>query len=480
MMVVLTDTSEPECVNINDWLINQNLARQGKLVRTCNNFPYLHYARRNNIVIQSSVKISDTRNEVGIETRYDKDQLISGGEGMFRLSNDYLRNENEILHNCKVSLSKRIDVQLLRDTNLLETKSLDKKLESNNYSEIDIPKGPKGLNILFEKLKTLNMSFYDSNLDVCTHEINDTFQDDTRLDCALLDSNMKIDVNNNKSYENPSNTCFIVRDSDDEEANFGTFKNMYGSHDLIQPIDWSIIKTDKISSPRTALISVNDSDILIKEHKSNVAKDKTELQNQEKDELLAKLCFLNMTHKEKEYFLTEKNINYDIKDVSQTIIKLRNRIKTCNDKCTTIVVRRKILEELCDNIQFQNTPNSETNVVTINNISFSTQTISKNTNMSKEINETKLNQEIENKNCATDWRLISSKMKNDKENGKKESQKTYKNNLDNSSGSSIINKGFNSRYQKLLEQIKCNAISDLNFADKNESSSNNQNNLRII
>ncbi|XP_011347444.1 uncharacterized protein LOC105285145 isoform X2 [Ooceraea biroi] len=31
MMVILTDTSEEEHVNINDWLVNQNLARQGKL-----------------------------------------------------------------------------------------------------------------------------------------------------------------------------------------------------------------------------------------------------------------------------------------------------------------------------------------------------------------------------------------------------------------------------------------------------------------
>jgi len=463
-MVVLTDASEEESVNINDWLINQNLARQGKLVRTCDNFPYLHYARHNNIVIQSSAKISDMRNEVSIETRYEKDQLISCDGRVSRLSNDYSRNENEVSHDCEVSFSKQIDVQLLRDINALETKSSDKKLELNNYSEIDIPKGPKGLNILLEKLKTLNMSFCDSDLNVCTPEINDTFQDSTRLDCALLGSNMKIDieiVDNNKSYESPSNTCFM-RD-DDEARNFETFKSIYSSHDLIQPIDWSMIKKDNISSSKTALMSINNSDILIKEHKNDVAKDKAELHNQEKDELLAKSYFLNMTHKEEEYFLAEENINYDIKDVSQTIIKLRNRIKTCNDKYMTIAVTRKVLEELHDNVQFQNT-SFETNIVTINNISFSTQTINKNTNISEEISKARLNQEIENKNSATDWRLISSKIKNNKENSKKESQKTYKNNLNNSSGSNTINKRFNNRYQKLLKQIKCNVISDLNFA----------------
>jgi len=451
MVIVLTDTSEEGGESINDWLVNENLARQGKLVRTCDNFPYLHYARDNNIVIQSSVKIPDTRNEVGIETRYEKDQSISRGEGMSRLSNDYLRNENEISHNCEVSLSRRTDVQLLRDRNSLETKSSDKKLGLNNYSEIEIPKGPKGLNMLFEKLKTLNMSFYD----VYTHEINGTFQDNTRQ----LNSNMKRDVeimDNNKSYKNQSNIGFIVRDSDDEEANFGTF-SVYSDRGLMQPIDCSIIKKDKISS-KTTPVSIDGSDILIKEHKSDVAKDKAELYNQEKDELLAKLCFLNMTHKEKEYFLAEKNINYDVKDMSQTIIKLKNSIKMCNDKCTTIIITKKLLEELRDNVQFQNISSSETNVATINNMPFSTQTINKNTNIGEKINEARLDQEIGNKNSATHWRLISSKMKkkNNKENNQKKDQETYKNNSDNFSRSNTT-KEFNSKYQRLLEQIKCNA-----------------------
>ncbi|RLU21913.1 hypothetical protein DMN91_006292 [Ooceraea biroi] len=375
MMVILTDTSEEEHVNINDWLVNQNLARQGKLVRIRDNFPYSDYVGHDNIAIQSAEEIPDTRNKIGIETRdSETDQSVSRDEEVHSLSNDYPRNrEIDVKENVEISLSRQAIVQILRGMNSLETKSSDTKVERNNCTKTEKPRGPKGLLTLLEKLKTLNISSPESNSDLSTHEVNHAFQDNTRQ----LDSNVKIDVgilDSNKNFKDSLNVCFTVRDSDERNSDGDTdfrFRSMYGGHDTMQPIDWSMIKGARVPSRKVAPTSANNMDILIKERTSDVAKDKVELQDRKKDELLAKSYFLNMTRKEEEYFLADGNINYDVRSVPQTVINTRNRMEMCNDKYMTMAVTKKVLETLRGDVHSRDPPSPEANIAMINNTNFS-------------------------------------------------------------------------------------------------------------
>ncbi|XP_072765973.1 uncharacterized protein [Anoplolepis gracilipes] len=487
MMVILSDTSDEVDVHINEWLIKEKLARYGKMVRMYENFSYLHYSTCNNTQSPMStsiayIEISDTeRDTVNLdETRHDRNQSIACNKGMNTLfdvkKNDKInvKSENktvEVLRN--VSSSKKALLQKLRDINSLDARSSDFKSQSTNYSKNEKPSGPSRL-ALFQKLKTLNVT---SNSNSSISEPN-YFKDNVQQ----IDSDTKADLQNDNENKNCVNmdSTFSLRDSDNEENNekdFGTFRSLYGGRGLMKPFDWSIIKKNDTVSHETTVTSHNNLDNLIKEYKSNITEEKSEshkFNNKEKESLPANSYFLNITRKEEEYYLPEKNINYDFKNVSQSVARLRNKMEIHNDKYTTVIVPRNVLEILCDDIQSQNTLSSDTNTVKTNGVASSI----KETALFKIINENgeiKTKEKIEkNRDFDADMKSISSDMVNNEDCINKitkiNNKKTFECNTDSLPESSTNGKGFSLKYKTLENEIKHMQMNSVNSSTSTDIS----------
>lgn len=468
MMVVLSDTSEEEDVHINDWLIKEKLAQCGKMVCMCDSFLYFHYLTCNNISIQSPlstsvtyVKTFDIKNDiVNVDkARHDRNQSIPCNKRAHTLfdvkSENNVKSESktvEALHN--IPSSKKALLQKLRDINSLDAESSAAKSQSIDYSKNEKPSGPRKL---LEKLRALNVTS-NSNLSISAPKPNHDFKDNVQQ----INSDMKTDSqDDNGNFKHCAlNMDFGLRDSDNEEnieKDFGTFRSLYGGHGLMEPFDWSLIKKNDHFLHQATVTSHNNLDILIKEYKNNVTEDESEshkLNNLKKESLPANPYFLNITRKEEEYYLPEQNINYDFKNVSQSVAKLRNRMEVYNDKYTTVVVTRDILE-MCNNIQSQNILNPDTNTVQTNGVASSIKetTQSKIINENGEAYETKTERKIEkNRDFDADMKSISSNMINNKD--LRINKKTFECSTDSSSESNTINKVCNPRYKKLLDEIR--------------------------
>ncbi|XP_029160285.1 uncharacterized protein LOC114932280 [Nylanderia fulva] len=522
MIVILSDTSEEEDVHINDWLIKEKLAQCGKMVRMCENYAYLHYlACLDAAQIKSmpipNLKISDIQsNKVNVdETRHDRNQSVPCSKGAHKLLD--VKSENIESKTVEVSRNipsnKKILLHMLRNSsvNLPIAESSDVTSQPTDCSRNEQPRRYKSLAKLLEKLKTSNIS---SNFTSSTSapKPNHDFKDNAQQ----VDSDMKTIQNNgsmkhntlnmdfrdsdkdNRNVKNGAlamdfagndngkfkissldtdfanednrsvtngvlNMNFALRDSDNEENNkkdFGTFRSLYGGHGLMEPFDWSIIKENGHSTSKTIVTSHNNLDI--EEHKSNTTEDesKSHKLNHLEKPASATPYFLNITRKEEEYYLPEKNIDYHFKNVSQSMARLRNRMEVYNDKYTAVVVPGDILETLCNNTQSQNTQSPDTSIIKTNGV-----TSSKGSDQTEMINgngetcETRTEQKIE-------------------ENRDLDANTNNNNIAHKSPESKTTDKVCNSRYKLLLDKIKRmqinsvdSSISSSPYSSKDSSSS---------
>lgn len=498
MMVILSDTTEDEDVHINDWLISEKLARCGKVVCICDNFPYFHYLTCNNITMQSPtsmpiahVKMFDIVSDTD-DIQYDEDQSISCNKETHTLFN--VKSENnvksesktiKVLHN--VLPSKKTFLQKLQEINSLNAELLDTKSQSTNSSKNEKSSGPRKLATLLEKLTTLNVTS-NSNSSISMPKSSHDFKDNVQQ----IDSDIKTNSqDDNKNFKHCAlNMDFSLRDSDNEENNekdFGTFRSLYGGHGLMEPFDWSVIKENDDFVRDATATSHNNLDILIEEYKNNVTEDESEshnLNNLEKESLPINSYFLNVTRKEEEYYLPEKNINYDFKNVSQSVARLRSRMEVQNDKYTTVVVPRNILETLCSNTQSQDTLSPDINTVKTNGVAFPV----KMTAQSKIINgnhkacETRIENKTENnRDFDTGMKSNSFNIIND-ENCKDKiirniNKKMLECNTDSSSEYSTTGKVFNPRYKVLLDQMRrmqVDSNTSIDLSNKGDSLSSEQ------
>lgn len=493
MMVVLSDVSEEEDVHINDWLINEKLAQCGKMVCICDNFLYFHYLTCNNISIQSPtstsniyVKMFDIKNDIENvdKARHDRNQSIQSynkkAHTLFDVkSENNVKSETktvEALHN--IPFNKKALVQKLQDNHSADAESSTIKSQSIDYSKKEKPSSHRKLleKLRAGKLEKLHATF-NSNLSILTSKLNH------KDNVQQIDSDMKIDLQDDNEKDYALNMDFGLRDSDNEENNekdFGTFRSLYGGHGLMEPFDWSVIKKNDHFSRQATITSHNNLDSLIKEYKSNVTENESEshkLNNLEKESLPANPYFLNITRKEEEYYLPEQNINYDFKNVSQSVAKLRNRMEVYDDKYTTVVVTKDILE-MCNNTQFQNTLSPDMNTVKTNGVASSiNETIQSEINENGEGYETRNKQKIgKNRDFDADTKSISS----DNED-LRISKKTFECSADSSS-ESTNNKVFRpgSCYKKMLDQMrrkKMNSVdssTSMDFPNTRDSPSSEQ------
>lgn len=481
MMVTLTDRSEEEHVNLNDWLVNQNLARQGKLVRICM-CVYLNNITQDSTVAQSSCELTDTRNEIDVRTRYEEDQSVSCNEEMRRLSNsnhptsDSSDEDKNIEISHDIPFSRQTIAQILRDMNFLSSVQFDVKpdarLDSSDCAIIEQSKGSRGLVALFDKLKALNnCSMAKTISDVAASEVvNGACQNDARRLDPKVEADRKI-LDSDKQFKSPFNMCFTVRESDDDEADFGTFRSFYGGHGLMQPVDWSMIEKEKAQKwdRRVVPTSINNLDDLIQEHvsKSNDAKDETgsTCKRKEGDEMATKPYFLNMTRKLEECSLVEGNIDYDMKNVSQAVARLRKRMQTCNDDSKKMIVPIETMKTLFDDVQSQDT-NSEMNVDGMSSSRKKNQDKKNEEDGSEEARGA--NREKEKRNFNAEQRLMSSKT--DKKKKSKQRQEASSDDSFESNTTNMTSKVANAKH-KLLEHIKLGALNDSSSVDTSGSSS---------
>ncbi|EFN69730.1 Tudor domain-containing protein 5 [Camponotus floridanus] len=492
MMVILTDTSEEEDVHINDWLINEKLARCGKMVRMCDNFSYLHYTTCNNINVPSPTsvpiahdKMSESDIESDIEnvdeTRQDQSIPCKKTHTLFNVkSENNVTNENKTFEsNLKALLQK------LRDNNSLNAESSDTKSQSTNSSTNERPNGP-GEFAPFEKLRTLNVTS-NSNPSISTSKSNHDFKDDIRQ----IDSDMKANSHDDNEKHCALNVDFTLRDSDNEDNNekdFGTFRSLYGGHGMMEPFDWKVIQEKNELLRETNAASHNNLNALIKEYKNNVTEDESEshdLNNLEKKSPLNPY-FFNLTRREEEYYLPERNFNYGFKNVSQSVARLRSRMEIQNDQYTTVLVPRRILDILCGNyddtqVQSEDTSNSAINPAKTNGVASPV----KMTPQSQVINENNeaygTRTEIENRDFATDdvksnaSNMINNEDKN--ETTRINNKKMFECNTDSSSECSTPG---NPRYKVLLDQMKrmqmnsMHSNTSMDLSSKRDSPSSDQ------
>lgn len=478
MMVILSDTSEEEDVHINDWLLNEKLAQCGKMVCMCDSFLYFHYLTCNNINIQSPtststtyVKMFDIKNDIENvdKARHDRNQSIQSCNKKAHTLFDVKSENNaksetktvEALHN--IPSNKKALVQKLQDNHSADAESSTTKSQSIDYSKKEKPSSHRKLleKLRAGKLEKLNATS-NSNLSISASKLNH------KDNVQQIDSDMKIDLQDDNGKDCALNMDFRLRDSDNEENNekdFGTFRSLYGGHGLMEPFDWSLIKKNNHFLHQATITSHNNLDSLIKEYKSNETENESEshkLNNLEKESLPANPYFLNITRKEEEYYLPEQNINYDFKNVSQSVAKLRNRMEVYNDKYTTVVVTRDILE-MCNNTQFQNTLSPDMNTVKTNGVASSiNETIQSEINENDEEYETRVKQKIgKNRDFDADMKSISSNMINNED--LRINKKTFECSADSSSESSTINKVFSpgSCYKKMLDQMRHKKMSSV-------------------
>lgn len=328
MLINLTDNSEAKEVCINNWLVDENLARYGKMVRTNRNFPFVKFY---NIVSTGSfenkgaVSAVDTRKSTD-KVRYSS-PLVSSEVSPNAMNENFLKN-----------------IKMLN-------KVSKEKADINNSKQKDA----RNFNRFAVLTDLIKARCAKSNADISKSNIG-------------LDATVKVELYNvehdgkhsgHKQMKQKWNIDFKERDSDDEmncnEKDFGTFHSMYGGHGDMIPFDWSAIKQIHSSNvsllhssnPSKANTSVNKemetlrspSEIQRYRKIHDFIKDLKDLKN-------IKPCVLNLAGEEKEYFLIACNIDRYNEDISQSVAKLRHRLSVQDDNSTEMIVPKNIYEKL--------------------------------------------------------------------------------------------------------------------------------------
>lgn len=360
MLIILADTTGETDVHINDWMENQNLAIYKEMVcievrmLTHTNFFFLHYKNCKDIAKSSTlVKKHKTENIANIDkVKYDENRSISCDTKVHGLS-----EENKMVEKNMQEIQSSPDADL-----------------SKNISVKKRSKGPRELVMLLEKLKELAVKTSTENIS-CS-EIDRDFKNNAEQSSSSVEINVKQEVNDSNSERDSireySNMEFSPKDSDDEESNqknyFGTFRSLLGGNGSMKPFDWSKIKETDSPDPTATDMSHKNLN-RDKKRASNEIKDKLELQNQENKPAPRK-CFLNAVYNsiknnEDEYWLPRGNIDYEDRNMSQSVAKLRTRMEMDNDKCTMVTIKKKRLEALCEGRQSRYISKSNTNNITV-------------------------------------------------------------------------------------------------------------------
>ncbi|XP_024941544.1 uncharacterized protein LOC107268430 isoform X2 [Cephus cinctus] len=212
MLVVLVDTSKEEDVHINDWMVQQNLAIYGSMVRIRpRNLPYRQYLECQKLI--STKSTPDTSN----------------------------MSENDLLGNKK--------------SNAFTAKKQPGKTSLELLEEFSKSKPSRG---------TLNYSD-TNNTNASTQDVLPFHEKKVRFKYEM--SSNRIDSQNYTSSHSSSNESPNDHDSllllnpaqdlhnkyNDEENDFGHFRSMYGGHGRMEFIDWiklrSCVNNKTESSP---------------------------------------------------------------------------------------------------------------------------------------------------------------------------------------------------------------------------------------
>jgi len=485
MMVILTDTSEEEDVCINDWLVKERLAQVGKMVRMNDIISF--FDMRFDIESFISIKTIDAESTAKVnEPRHYRNQSISRNERTHKLSDvkseDIEKKTDKSLHN--VPANKKVLLQMLwnkspnakslqaksppiksldkfPDTKSLDAKSSDTMSQSRNYPQNEKSKTPRELIPLLEKLKTSNLN-RKSNFNSSTSISENTDNEDN---ARQINSSRKIEARN--SSEDYSYMNFSLRDSDlDENNDFGTFRSLYGGRGLMEPFDWSLIREENNLSHKTIATLPNNLDMPIRECKSDI-ENKSGLHNQ-KNKIPAKQYFLNMTSLEKENFLPENNIDYNVEDTSDIMEMLKNNVP--NGIVRVLFTPNEKLKTMHDSVQSEDTSNSNTNIVELKDIAFSRK-MNQKVDRNGKVCKTRAEQKIENRDSNADSESASSNVFNNKDNINGEMSKC---NTNNSLEANTNNKVYNPRYKTLLDKIKRKQVDSMNSSSVNTSSSSSE------
>jgi len=485
MMVILTDTSEEEDVCINDWLVKERLAQVGKMVRMNDIINF--FDMRFDIESFMSIETINAESTAKVnESRHYRSQSISRNERTHKLSDvkseDIEKKTVNSLHN--VLASKKEFLQMFRnkspnakslhakspptksldkfpDTKSLDAKSSDTKSQSRKYPQNGKSETPKEL-VPSEKLKTSSLD-RKSNFNPSTliSETNTDNEDNARQ----INSSRKIETQSNS--EDYSFMNFSLKDSDPDENDyndFGTFRSLYGGRGLMEPIDWSRIREENNLSHKTIATSPNNLDMSIRECKSDI-ENKSGSHNQ-KNKIPGKQYFLNMTSLEEENFLPENNIDYNDEDVSDIMETLKDNV---SNRIVRVLFTPKELKTM-HSVQSEDTSNSNTNIVELNDIA-SSRKMNQKVDRNGKVCETRAEQKIENRDSNTDSESAFSNVSNNKDNINGEMSKC---NTNNSLESNTNNKVYHSSFKMLLDQIKRKKMDSMNFSSVNTSSSSSE------
>ncbi|KAK2584648.1 hypothetical protein KPH14_006995 [Odynerus spinipes] len=221
MLVTLTDTMEEEDVHINDWLVQQNLALHGKMVRIRpRNFPYYYYLECQKYHKTNSEDLSSSKTGI-IKT--DKRSILSKYLTKKSTPSDSHKSSNHVS-----SASVNSDSQNNFSSNdskkdiELPQQSKSESIQSNNS------KGPKELIRLFEKLASISKL---SSTNYKTKSDNAQLHSDTKLMNEEKDEFKKelekIDNSNNAissmKSDNPlpiisPNSCYVETQPQKQET----------------------------------------------------------------------------------------------------------------------------------------------------------------------------------------------------------------------------------------------------------------------
>lgn len=459
MIIILTDTTEEEDVDINKWLVNERLAQFGKTVRM---FDIIHNLKSNTIEsstrIESSIETFHAESAGNVNISRHINQSTSRDERRHRLSDVKSEDsENKTVKSLSnLPISKKGTIRMLQ---MLPAKSSSAKSLNAEFQDVNDAKSQSRKYVQnresrklipLENLKTLSQSGSSPNASIS--DANTDNEDNARR----IDSNGKAKSRNSSDDYNRHNCMnFSLRNSDDENntEDFGTFRSLYGGRGFMEAFDWSVIREEN-NRPRETTAAVSNLDPSI--GKENVD-DKSGLYSK-KNEIPGKRYFLNVTSMERENFLPENNIdNHNVENMSDFIETLRNE-KTPNHIVTVMFAPNDKFETL-DSIQSEDTSDANK----LNDIPSSRemdQGVDKNGEMC--VHETRVDWKTESEDFNTVSESASSDVSNNENNINREMSEG------NTPKSNTKNKVYHPMYKMLLDQMM-----RLN-SNSNESSSSKQ------
>jgi len=354
------------------------------------------------------------------------------------------------------------------DAKCPDAKALDVKSQSKSYQKEE-PESPQKLVPVLERLKTSNHNRKsNSNPNTFISEADTDNESDTRQ----IDSNRKVkSQNNNEDYNCFGYMNFSSRDSDEDDTkDFGTFRSLYGGHGLMEPFDWSVITDENNLSHKTTM--PDNLDMSIRKHNSEEEDKLEDKSHNQKNEIPGKQYFLSMTCMEKENFVSENNIDYDVKNMSDFIEMLRD--KTAPNIVTVMFAPNNKFGASQDSSQSEDTSNSSVNIVELNDVTSSTEMDQK-INGNGKVCEISSDQKMKNTDSNTDSESVLSNMSIHNAKGNiigEMSECDTSTSLD----SNLNNKVYHPKYKMLLDKMrrKQRDVINSNFVNASESSSSEQ------